>query len=67
MDPIAYCQDRHDKSKMVHCLKGHPRFNLSHVRATSETLKKNWDAYDLANDETVIHYFLDSTDTSMRT
>jgi hypothetical protein len=24
MDSIAYCQDPHDKSKMVHCLKEHP-------------------------------------------
>jgi hypothetical protein len=67
MDTIAYRKDPHDASKMVHCLKEHPRFNLTYVRSSSESLKEHWDAYDLANDECAIHFFLDSIDTSMRT
>jgi hypothetical protein len=60
MDSIAYREDPHEPTSMAHCLKEHARFNLEQVRQSSTKLKVKWDAYDCANDECAISFFLDS-------
>ena len=64
LDTVFYVPDTQDKTKVVNVIEQHSKFELSYVKAEIRNLRREWDEYDEANNETARDVLINCLESS---